>query len=93
MYCYKWHGDDRRLAIREFELCGLHCIFFPMQRAVRRLKSESKDLEGDDTSSMLKLEGQELESEGKDPTAGQQSQIRKKITPEMDPEHSPDFDL
>ena len=24
MYC---HGDDRRLAIREFELCGLHCIF------------------------------------------------------------------
>ncbi|CAI8031940.1 hypothetical protein GBAR_LOCUS18086 [Geodia barretti] len=66
---------------------------FASQRAVRRLKSESKDLEGDDTSSMLKLEGQELESEGRDPTAGQQSQVRKKMTPEMDPEHSPDFDL
>ncbi|CAI8031937.1 Putative ankyrin repeat protein MM_0045 [Geodia barretti] len=66
---------------------------YASQRAVRRLKSESKDLEGDDTSSMLKLEGQELESEGRDPTAGQQSQVRKKMTPEMDPEHSPDFDL
>ncbi|CAI8052262.1 hypothetical protein GBAR_LOCUS28594 [Geodia barretti] len=38
---------------------------YASQRAVRHLKSESKDLEGDDTSSMLKLEGQELESEGK----------------------------
>jgi hypothetical protein len=68
-----------------------------MQRAMRHqrhLKSESKDLEGDDTSSSLarlKLKEQELESEGKDPTAGQQSQIKKKMTPEMDPEHSPEF--
>ena len=47
------------------------------------------------TSSPLrcaKLKEQELESEGKDPTAGQQSQIMK-VTPEMNPEHSPDFDL
>ena len=86
---------------------------FPMQRAVRRLKSESKDTEGDDTSSMLALlkseskdlegdytssslthlTGQELESEGNNPTAEQQSQIKMKMTPEMDPEHSPDFDL
>ncbi|CAI8050984.1 Putative ankyrin repeat protein MM_0045, partial [Geodia barretti] len=74
---------------------------YDSQRAVRHLKSESKDTEGDDTSSMLALlkseskdlegdytssslthlTGQELESEGNNPTAGQQSQIRKEITP------------
>ena len=63
-------------------------------RHQRHLKSEREDLGGDDTSSSLarlKLKEQELVSEGKYPTAGQQSQM--KMTPEMDPEHSPDFDL
>ena len=70
-----------------------------MQHALRHqrlLKSKSKDLGGDDTSSSLarlKLREHELEAEGKDPTAGQQSQIRKKMTPEMIPEHSLGFDL
>ncbi|CAI8050982.1 Putative ankyrin repeat protein MM_0045 [Geodia barretti] len=65
-------------------------------RYQRQLKSERDDLGGDDTSSSLtrlKLKELELVSEGKVPTAGQQSQIKMKMTPEMDPEHSPDFNL
>ena len=61
----------------------------------RQLKSEREDLGGDDTSSSLarlKLKEQELVSEGKDPTSGQQSQVKMKVTPEMDPGHSPDID-
>ena len=78
---------------------GYTVSLISMQHALtyqRQLKSERYDLGGDDTSSSLarlKLKEQELVSEGKDPTAEQQSQIRKKMTPEMDPEHSPDFDL
>ena len=56
---------------------------------LRHLKSQGKQPGGDDPRSMLrglKLEGQELESKNRYPTARLRSQIRKKMTLQMDPE-------
>ena len=86
-------GDDTSSTLKRLKLEGKEPGGYDTSSTLKRVKLEGKDLEGDDTSSTLKLKEQELESEGKYPTAGQQSQVKMKVTPEMNPEHSPDFDL